>query len=288
MNLLGNAYGLYNLFFNTIIFFYKNGINNKKSNYYFPVIIISKIYHVTLIISGIYYVTLIIALFGFIVTHNLPNMANSSVIESFLAKQNMLSFGEALVILQCDNWFVGKTNATHTRYVDITATDISKVAKQDYTQVDIDTMNKISDKTQITCDMLNQNPGLLAAFIFSIKSNIAVFHVFCNVIKFLRGHNINPEQLPAIKKVFIAHVSWLLANCGTPASLTNVDYDPLVSAIISTSNDKLMVPTFNDIIDDNSAYFNAFINTIISEKSEHVSEGLRMDADRFEHYISLC
>jgi hypothetical protein len=195
-----------------------------------------------------------------------------------------IAFNDALAIVRSDGWFTNKTNKSHPRFINLTTGEKSNTAEPGFTQVDIDAMNAIPDRSMLTTELLNQNPGLLAAFAFSVKCNMLVFRMFREIITYLRGNGIDIESMSAMRKVFIAHLAWAMANIGNEPAWSNISYDPLIKAILSV-NDKLPLPRFEDASHDDSAYFAAFEQVVTSNTDEQIATGICMDADRFEFYF---
>ena len=131
----------------------------------------------------------------------------------------------------------------------------------------------------------DQNPKLLAAFIFSTKMNMNVLRKFCELITYLRGNDMYIPALSAIRKVFIAHISWALANIGDAPAWSNINYDPLIKAILAV-NASLPLPRFEDASYDDSAYLAAFVKVVTTTTDAQITDGLRMDSDRFELYFA--
>lgn len=196
-----------------------------------------------------------------------------------------ISFGDALAIVCGDGWFFNKTNKTHQRFVNLTTGETSKVDAPGFTQVDIDAMNAIPDRKHLTPEHLCQNPGLCAAFIFSTKMNMNVLCKFREIITYLLGNDINIATLPTNRKVFIAHLAWVLANIGNVPAWFNIINDPVVNAIL-TINTELPLPRFEDASHHDSAYFMAFEKVLTSNTDTQIADCLRMDADRFEFYYA--
>jgi hypothetical protein len=195
-----------------------------------------------------------------------------------------IAFANALAIVRSDGWFAGKTNMSHPRFINLTTGKKSITAEPGFTQVDIDAMNAIPDRSMLTPELLNQNPGLLAAFAFSVMCNMSVFDKFREIITYLRGNGIDIESMSAMRKVFIAHLAWALANIADKPAWSNISYDPLIKAILSV-NDKLPLPRFEDASHDDSAYFAAFVKAVKDNTDAQIADGLHMDADRFEFYF---
>lgn len=198
----------------------------------------------------------------------------------------VISFDDALAIVCGDGWFSNKTNKSHPRFINLTTGEKSNTDAPGFTQVDVDAMNAIPDRRKLTPEFLDQNPGLLAAFIFSTKMNMNVLRKFCELITYLRGNDIDIESLSAIRKVFIAHISWALANIGDDPAWSNINYDPLIKAILAV-NASLPLPRFEDASYDDSAYLAAFEKVVTTSTTDaQIVDGLRMDADRFELYFA--
>lgn len=196
-----------------------------------------------------------------------------------------LFFDDALAIVCSDGWFTNKTNKSHPRFINLTTGEKSNTDAPGFTKVDVDAMNAIPDRSKLTPEFLDQNPGLLAAFIFSAKMNMNVLRKFCELITYLRDNDIDIESLSAIRKVFIAHLAWAMANIGDSPAWSNLTYDPLVKAILA-ANASLPLPRFEDASHDDSMYLDAFVQVVLSNTDAQIADGLRMDADRFECYIA--
>ncbi len=196
-----------------------------------------------------------------------------------------ISFADASTIVRGDSWFTGKTNKSHSRFINLTTGERSNADAPGFTQVDIDAMNAFDDRRQLSPEILNLHPGLLAAFIFSAKMNIAVLRTFREIISYIRGNDMHVESLSAIRKVFIAHLSWALANIGDTPSWSNLTFDPLIKAILAV-NPNLPLPRFEDASYDDSLYFLAFEKVATTTTDEQITDGLHMDADRFELYFA--
>lgn len=196
-----------------------------------------------------------------------------------------VTINDAMAIFYGDSWFTGKSNKSHPRFINLTTGERSNNEAPGFTQVDVDAMNAIADRRQLTPDILEQNPGLLAAFIFSVKMNINVLRMFCDIIMYLRGNDIDIDSLSTNRKVFIAHLAWALTNIGDKPSWANLTFDPLVNAIL-VKNTNLPLPRFEDASHDDSMYFTAFEKVITTTSDTSISNGVRMDADRFELYLA--
>ena len=196
-----------------------------------------------------------------------------------------ISFADALAIVCGDGWFSNKTNATHKRFINLTTGEKSNTDAPGFTQVDIDAMNAITDRGELRVELLDQNPGLLAAFVFSTKMNIVVLRKFRELITYIRGNDMHVESLSAIRKVFIAHLAWALANIGDTPSWDNLTFDPLIRAILAV-NPNLPLPRFEDATHDDSLYFLAFEKVATTTTDEQITDGLCMDAERFELYFA--
>lgn len=195
------------------------------------------------------------------------------------------TFNDATAIVCSDGWFSNKTNKSHSRFINLTTGEKSNTDASGFTQVDIDAMNAIDDRSKLTPEFLDQNPGLLAAFVFSTKMNMNVLRLFREIISYIRGNDMHVESLSAIRKVFIAHLAWALANIGDTPSWDNLTYDPLIRAILAV-NPNLPLPRFEDASHDDSLYFAAFEKVATTSTDEQITDGLRMDADRFELYFA--
>lgn len=195
------------------------------------------------------------------------------------------SFNDACAIVLSDGWFSNKTNKSHPRFINLTTGEKSNTDAPGFTQVDIDAMNAIPDRRTLTPELLNQNPGLLAAFGFSTKMNMVVLHKFREIIEYLRGNDMHIDSLSAMRKVFIAHLAWALANIGDKHAWSNITYDPLIKAILAV-NAELPLPRFEDASHDDSAYFAAFEKVVLTNIDAQIADGIRMDADRFENYFA--
>lgn len=195
------------------------------------------------------------------------------------------SFNDACAIVRSDGWFSNKTNKSHQRFINLTTGEKSNTDAPGFTQVDIDAMNTIPDRSMLTPELLNQNPGLLAAFIFSTKMNMTVLHKFREIITYIRGNDMQVESFSAMRKVFIAHLAWAMANIGDKPAWSNISYDPLIKAI-SAVNATLPLPRFEDASHDDSAYFAAFEKVVLANTDAQIEDGIRMDAERFENYIA--
>ena len=196
-----------------------------------------------------------------------------------------ISFVDALAIVSSDGWFSNKTNESHPRFINLTNGEKSNTPALGFTQVDVDAMNWVEDRKNLTPEILAQNPRLLAAFAFSVKCNQHVLQKFSEIITYLREKHVNVESLSAFRKVFVAHLAWALANIGDKPSWSKISDDPLIKAILAVNN-KLPLPKFEDASDAGSAYFAAFETVILTTTDTQIADGIRMDADRFENYFA--
>jgi hypothetical protein len=196
-----------------------------------------------------------------------------------------VTFDDALAIVCGDIWFSNKTNKSHPRFINLATGEKSNTDAPGFTQVDIDAMNVISDRSKLTPEVLAKNTGLLAAFIFSTKMNIAVLRKFCEIITYIRCNDMHVESISAIRKIFIAHLAWALANIGDKPSWDNITYDPLINAILK-ANASLLLPRFEDATHDDSLYFAVFEKVATTTTDSSISDGLRMDANRFDLYLA--
>lgn len=195
------------------------------------------------------------------------------------------SFKDAYAIVISDGWFTNKTNKTHPRFFNLETGEKSNTDAPGFTQVDIDAMNALPDRHMLTSELLDQNPGLRAAFGFSVKCNMSVFRMFHEIVKYIQGNDIYVGSLSAIRKVYIAHLAWAMANIGDEPAWSNIAYDPLIKAILSV-NAKLPLPRPEDASHDDSAYFTAFEKVVLANTDPQIADGLLMDSERFENYFA--
>lgn len=212
---------------------------------------------------------------------NKPNMADLASLLAILCT----SFKDAYAIVISDGWFTNKTNKTHPRFFNLTTGEKSNTDAPGFTQVDIDSMNALPDRRMITPELLNQNPGLCAAFGFSVKCNMSVFRMFREIVMYIQGNDIYIGSLSAMHKVFIAHLAWAMANIGDEPAWSNISYDPLVKAILSV-NPGLPLPRVEDASHDDSSYFAAFEKVALANTDAQIADGILMDSERFENYFA--
>lgn len=87
---------------------------------------------------------------------------------------------------------------------------------------------------EITLEAVLATPGLFAAFCFSVAKNVDVFNVFVVWFSGLTENQranlmLAPEEIRAL----CLHIVWILANCGGKHTLSAVDFDPVVKAVLA-------------------------------------------------------
>ena len=151
------------------------------------------------------------------------------------------SLEKALAILRCDTWFLTASPGTariaewKTNGSDMTVHADRPKDGDGKLRFYVDEMAALlRSGREITLDAVLATPGLFASFCFSVAKNVDVFKVFVAWFSGLTNDQrailmVAPEEIIAL----CMHIVWILANCGSKQTLTAVDFDPVVKAVLA-------------------------------------------------------
>jgi hypothetical protein len=142
----------------------------------------------------------------------------------------------------------------------------------------------LSNRADLTEDMLENNVNTKACFMFSVNLNLKVFGKFKGL--YTDNSAVMTQDLPSTDKKYIAHAAWLIGNDGLSNAGTWDDLTKLLIALpgIDTSH----TPSPADIGTANP-YYMAYtaVAKNLSALSDKIQSDMKLDENRYTAYLTL-
>ena len=193
-----------------------------------------------------------------------------------------LTFAEAHAIFKQDSWFAKPSD----RYLQIIKNGTDICAKKQnnptagYEHVSKTTEFDTEAKRGALTEAELQDKKNLLSFMFSVSLNKAPLEYISDNFEEITKNLHNLHGGEDTYKRYVGHLAWLKTN-------HNPSSDPLTIALFSKLDKKINQQDSDVKLDVGSEYFRVFDDFLKSgEKTEAISNGLKMDLDRFNNFYA--